>query len=159
MTFSVMTDNQKLGGGGLEIGVGGGPDVIAKEHLNRHIRDVMKEGSTSYDIWGIAIDANLEAQDEGKTAGIFIMFTVIGALLVVGLTLKSYWATAICGIGLGVLMIWLKGISSLIGLKSGLVIDLIVPIGMISLGVDFAVHALRRYKEELNKQYPPRMAL
>ena len=159
MTFSVMTDNQKLGGGGLEIGVGGGPDVIAKEYLNRHIRDVMKEGSTSYDIWGIAIDANLEAQDEGKTAGIFIMFTVIGALLVVGLTLKSYWATAICGVGLGVLMIWLKGISSLIGLKSGLVIDLIVPIGMISLGVDFAVHALRRYKEELNKQYPPRMAL
>ena len=159
MTFSVMTDNQKLGGGGLEIGVGGGPDVIAKEHLNRHIRDVMKEGSISYDIWGIAIDANLEAQDEGKTAGIFIMFTVIGALLVVGLTLKSYWASAICGIGLGVLMIWLKGISSLIGLKSGLVIDLIVPIGMISLGVDFAVHALRRYKEEINKQYPPRMAL
>ena len=44
-------------------------------------------------------------------------------------------------------------------LKSGLVIDLIVPIGMISLGVDFAVHALRRYKEEINKQYPPRMAL
>ncbi|GIT69726.1 MAG: hypothetical protein Ct9H300mP27_08300 [Chloroflexota bacterium] len=53
---------------------------------------------------GNSIDANLEAQDEGKTAGIFIMFTVIGALLVVGLTLKSYWATAICGIGLGVLI-------------------------------------------------------
>ena len=30
MTFSVMTDNEKLGGGGMEIGVGGGPDVIAK---------------------------------------------------------------------------------------------------------------------------------
>ena len=159
MTFSVMTNNEKLGGGGLEIGVGGGPDVIAKEHLNRRIRDVMGNGSDSYDIWGIAMDANLEAQDEGKTAGIFIMFTVIGALLVVGLTLKSYWVTAICGIGLGVLMIWLKGISGLLGLKSGLVIDLIVPISMISLGVDFAVHALRRYKEELSNQYPPRIAL
>ena len=159
MTFSVMTNNEKLGGGGLEIAVGGGPDVIAKEHLNRHIRDVMSKGSESYEIWGIAIDANLEAQDEGKTAGIFIMFTVIGALLVVGLTLKSYWTTAICGIGLGVLMIWLKGISGLIGLKSGLVIDLIVPIGMISLGVDFVVHALRRYKEEISNRYPPRMAL
>jgi predicted RND superfamily exporter protein len=159
MTFSVMTDNEKLGGGGMEIGVGGGPDVIAKEHLNRRIRDVMAKGSGSYDIWGIAIDANLEAQDEGKTAGIFIMFTVIGALLVVGLTLKSYWATAICGIGLGVLMIWLKGISGLIGLKSGLVIDLIVPISMISLGVDFAVHALRRYKEELSNHHSPRIAL
>ena len=159
MTFSVMTNNEKLGGGGLEIGVGGGPDVIAKEHLNRRIRDVMGNGSDSYDIWGIAMDANLEAQDEGKTAGIFIMFTVIGALLVVGLTFKSYWVTAICGIGLGVLMIWLKGISGLLGLKSGLVIDLIVPISMISLGVDFAVHALRRYKEELSNQYPPRIAL
>ena len=159
MTFSVMTDNEKLGGGGMEIGVGGGPDVIAKEHLNRRIRDAMAEGPAPYDIWGIAIDANLEAQDEGETAGIFIMFTVIGALLVVGLTLKSYWATAICGIGLGVLMIWLKGISGLIGLKSGLVIDLIVPISMISLGVDFAVHALRRYKEELDNHQTPRIAL
>ena len=159
MTFSVMTDNEKLGGGGMEIGVGGGPDVIAKEHLNRSIRDVMAEGTDSYDIWGIAIDANLEAVDEGETAGIFIMFTVIGALLVVGLTLKSYWATAICGIGLGILMIWLKGMSALIGLKSGLVIDLIVPISMISLGVDFAVHALRRYKEEFNNLRTPRTAL
>ena len=44
MTFSVMTNNEKLGGGGLEIGVGGGPDVIAKEHLNRRIRDVMGKG-------------------------------------------------------------------------------------------------------------------
>ena len=159
MTFSVMTDNEKLGGGGMEIGVGGGPDVIAKEHLNRRIRDVMADGSDSFDIWGIAIDANLEAQDEGETAGIFILFTVIGALIVVGLTLKSYWATAICGIGLGILMIWLKGMSALIGLKSGLVIDLIVPISMISLGVDFAVHALRRYKEELNNFQTPRIAL
>ena len=56
-------------------------------------------------------------------------------------------------------MIWLKGMSALIGLKSGLVIDLIVPISMISLGVDFAVHALRRYKEEFNNLRTPRTAL
>lgn len=159
MTFSVMTDNTKLGGGGLEIGIGGEPDVINKEHLNRQIKEVLVDNEGHYDIWGIAIDANLEAQDEGESAGIYIMATVICALLVIGFTLKSYWATAICGIGLGILMIWLKGISALIGLKSGLVIDLIVPIGMISLGADFAVHALRRYKEERNNQYAPRMAL
>ena len=158
-TFSIMTDNQKLGGGGLEIGVGGEPDVINKEHLNRRIKDVLIDDEGHYDLWGIAIDANLEAQDEGESSGVYIMVTVICALLVIGFALKSYWATAICGIGLGILMIWLKGISALIGLKSGLVIDLIVPISMISLGADFAIHALRRYKEEKNNQYTPRIAL
>ena len=56
-------------------------------------------------------------------------------------------------------MIWLKGISALIGLKSGLVIDLVVPIGMISLGVDFVVHAIHRYREELSHGLVPSKAL
>ena len=45
-------------------------------------------------------------------------------------------------------MIWMKGFSYLLGLKGGLVADMIVPIAMISLGVDFGVHAIRRYQEE-----------
>ena len=57
------------------------------------------------------------------------------------------------------LIVWLKGISVLIGLKGGLVIDLIVPIAMISLGVDFAVHAIRRYQEESRAGLKPGRAL
>mgnify|MGYP003306105865 FL=1 len=159
MDFSALADNSKLGGGGLEIGLGGGPDVINKEHLNRKISSIMRGNSTYYDVWGVAIDANLESEEEGQTSGAFITFTIIGAVLIVGLSLKSYWATAISGIGLGVLIIWLKGISALIGLKSGLVIDLVVPISMISLGVDFVVHAIRRYKEEIEEGYSPRNGL
>ena len=159
MFLYLIADNEKLGGGGLEIGLGGGEDVINKEHLNRNFREVIEGNSQVYNLWGVAIDSNLESEEEGSIAGIFITFTVIGALLVVGLSLKSYWATAISGVGLGILMIWLKGISALIGLKSGLVIDLIVPIGMISLGVDFVVHAIRRYKEELHSNRSPNMAL
>ena len=159
MDFSALADNSKLGGGGLEIGLGGGPDVINKEHLNRKISSIMRGNSTYYDVWGVAIDANLESEEEGQTSGAFITFTIIGAVLIAGLSLKSYWATAISGIGLGVLIIWLKGISALIGLKSGLVIDLVVPISMISLGVDFVVHAIRRYKEEIEEGYSPRNGL
>ncbi|MBV46698.1 MAG: hypothetical protein CL900_05745, partial [Dehalococcoidia bacterium] len=95
MVFHVIADNSKLGGAGLEIGLGGGPDVINKEHLNRNVGSVMSGSSQNYEIWGIAIDANLESLDEGKTAGIFIMFTAIAAVLVVGFSLGSYWATAI----------------------------------------------------------------
>ncbi|GIT16029.1 MAG: hypothetical protein CM1200mP37_6100 [Chloroflexota bacterium] len=34
------------------------------------------------------------------------------------------------------------------GIKGGLLVELIVPISMISLGVDFAIHAIRRYQEQ-----------
>lgn len=108
---------------------------------------------------GIVIDQNLEAEDEGTTAGMFIMVTVVTAVAVVGISLRSYWATALTGVGLGVLMIWLKGFSNLVGIKSDLVIDLIVPIAMISLGVDFVVHAVRRYQEQKALGYLPRRAL
>ena len=116
MVFHALADNSKLGGAGLEIGMGGGPDVINKEHLNRSIGSVMEGSGNNYEIWGIAIDANLESEDEGKKAGIFIMFTAIAAVLVVGISLNSYWATAITGVGLAVLMVWLKGVSALLGL-------------------------------------------
>ena len=159
MNFSALADNSKLGGAGLEIGIGGGPDVINKEHLNRKISSIMAGESKFFETWGVAIDANLESEDEGQTSGAFITFTIIGAVLVVGLSLRSYWAAAISGIGLAMLIIWLKGISALVGLKGGLTVDLIVPISMIVLGVDFVVHSVHRYKEEIKEGYSPRGGL
>ena len=155
----VVADNEKLGGGSLRIGTGGDDVTKQKEQFNRLVQKALRGDEENYRLWGIAIDVGLEIEDEATLAGPFIMFTAIGVLIVVGIALRSYWAVALTGAGLGILMIWLKGISNLIGLKSGLVIDLIVPIAMISLGVDFAIHALRRYGEEKETGSPPRLAL
>ncbi len=159
LMFSVLADNEKLGGGTLEIGVGGGEAVQNKEGFNRNVQRVLRGDEETFRLWGVAIDVNLEAAGEGQIAGYFIMATVIAVILIAGISLRSYWATALTGAGLGCLMIWLNGISNLVGLKGGLVIDMIVPIAMISLGVDFGLHALRRYQEEKNRGYIPRMAL
>ena len=158
LVFGVMADNEKLGGGS-ERGIGAGESDLDKEEFNRNVQRVLRGDESTYRLWGIAIDVNLESEDEGKTAGIFVMFTVIAAVVVVGISLRSYWAMALTGVGLGALMIWLKGISNLVGLKGGLTIELIVPIAMIALGVDFAVHAMRRYQEEKALGYVPRRAL
>ena len=155
----VVADNEKLGGGSLRIGTGWDDVTKQKEQFNRLVQKALRGDEENYRLWGIAIDVGLEIEDEATLAGPFIMFTAIGVLIVVGAALRSYWAVALTGAGLGILMIWLKGISNLIGLKSGLVIDLIVPIAMISLGVDFAIHALRRYGEEKERGSPPRLAL
>ena len=157
-TFMVA-DNEKLGGGSLRIGVTRDNSTTNKELLNRKVQEILRGNQESYRLWGIAIDVGLESDDESILAGPFIMFTVIGVLIVVGVALRSYWAVAVTGAGLGILMIWLKGISNLIGLKSGLIIDLIVPIAMISLGIDFAIYALHRYDEEKAKGHAPHMAL
>ena len=158
LTF-IVADNEKLGGGSLRIGVGGDDVTKQKEQFLRRAQKILRGDQENYRLWGIAIDVGLEIEDEAELAGPFIMFTAIVVLMVVGVALRSYWAVALTGSGLGILMIWLKAISNLIGLKSGLVIDFIVPIAMISLGVDFAIHALRRYGEEKERGSPPRLAL
>ena len=157
--FGIFSDNKKLGGGTFQIGVGGDETIENKERFNRNVQDVLRGDQVHYRLWGVAIDVNLESADQGQIAGIFIMLTVIAAVLVMWISLRSYWAMALTGAGLGVLIVWLKGISVLIGLKGGLVIDLIVPIAMISLGVDFAVHAIRRYQEESRAGLEPGRAL
>ena len=159
MLAFVVADNGKLGGGSMQIGVGGGEVTKQKEHFNRNVQKVLRGEQESFRLWGIAIDVGLETEDESGIAGPFIMFTLIAVLIVVGVSLRSYWAVALTGAGIGLMMIWLKGISNLVGLKSGIVIDFIVPIAMISLGVDAAIHALRRYGEEKEKGYEPRLAL
>ena len=159
LVFRVMADNEKLGGvSGSVRGIGADESDLDKEEFSRNVQRVLRGGERTYRLWGFAIDLNLETEDEGKTAAIFVMFTAIAAVVVVGISLRSYWAMALTGAGLGVLMIWLKGISNLVGLKGGLTIELIVPIAMIALGVDFAVHAMRRYQEEKALGYAPRRA-
>ena len=159
LIIRVLADNEKLGGGTSRAGLGVNETIRDKEEFNRKVQEKLRGDERTYRLWGFAIDQHLEAEDEGATAGMYIMFTVVAAIAVVGISLRSYWATALTGAGLGALMIWLKGISNLIGLEGGLVIDLIVPIAMIALGVDFAVHALRRYQEERSLGYPPERAL
>ena len=72
---------------------------------------------------------------------------------------KSAQVTVLTLIGLGMLIIWLKGFSNLIGLKSSLTLDIIVPIAILVLGVDYAIHALHRYREEQEKGAEPGNAL
>ena len=157
LSFNIA-DNQKLGGGTQSIGLGASETILDLEEFNRNVQEILRGDQVYNRVWGIAIDASLEGEDQGAVAGIFIMFTVMGAIVVVGIALRSYWAMALTGAGLGILMVWLKGLSNLIGLEGGLIIELIVPVAMIALGVDFAVHALKRYEEEKLLGLGPRRA-
>jgi len=148
MLIVVLGNNESLGGGSQRVALGGDKNTLDKEEFNINILEVLKREMQTLKIWGIAIDVNTEGERQGTSSALFITLTVIAAVAVVGLSLRSYWAVVLVGIGLSTLMIWLKGISFLLGLKGGMISDLIVPIAMVSFGVDFAVHSIRRYQEE-----------
>ena len=145
--------------GAQTINVGGDETVVQKEHFGRNVQRILRGEERNYRLWGVAVDPNLESQDEGRTTVPFIIATVLAVLVVIGISLRSWRAVFLSAMGLAMLIVWLKGISNLIGLKAGLVVELIVPIAMISIGIDFAIHALHRYREERGKGLGPRPAL
>ena len=155
----VTADNTKLGGGPQTISLSNDERVLDKERLNRRILATLRGDEENYRLWGLALDVNLTSREQGETAIPYIAATVVLVLLVVGVTLRSFKAVGLGFLGLLILLVWLKGISNLIGLKSSLTLDLIVPIAMISLGADFLIHAVDRYNEERARRNQPVQAL
>lgn len=143
VAITVLSDNTELGFATTSVNLGGDTNV---EEFDRLVQEVFRvEGLQAN---GVAIDVNLTSQEQGAVAGPFIGFTVLAVLLLVGVTFRSYWVLATVSVAFLVLIVWLKGISNLIGLKDDLVLSLIVPVAMISFGVDYAFHAIGRYREE-----------
>ncbi|MEM8706946.1 MAG: efflux RND transporter permease subunit [Actinomycetota bacterium] len=143
VAVTVLSDNDQLGFATASVNLGGDTDI---EEFDRDVQEVFRvDGLRTF---GVAIDVNLTSQEQGAVAGPFIGFTVLAVLVLVGLTFRSYWVLATVSLAFLVLLIWLKGISNLIGLEDDLVLSLIVPVAMISFGVDYAFHAIGRYREE-----------
>ncbi|MEX2619693.1 MAG: MMPL family transporter [Egibacteraceae bacterium] len=156
-SFVVLADDDAVGGppAGATIGV----DDTTKEEFARDVVEVLEGGEAHSRTWGIAIDVNLTSAEQGQAAGPFIGFAILGVLFIVGLTYRSYWPVAIVGGGLATLIVWLNGLSNLLGMEADQILSTIVPIAMISFGVDFAFHAFGRYKEVRAAGTTPRVGL
>jgi predicted RND superfamily exporter protein len=134
-------------------------EELALEHFGREVQRILRGEEEGYQLWGVFIDMNLEIADEGQISGIMLMAAIILILILITVIFRSWLITLLSGAGLGMLIIWLKGFSNLIGLKSSIILDLIVPIAILVLGIDYAIHALFRYREEIEKDNQPRRAL
>ncbi len=134
-------------------------EQLALEHFGRDVQRILRGEQQGYELWGIFIDMNLEIADEGRISGVMLMAAIVLMLIIITLIFRSWLITLLSGAGLGMLIIWLKGFSNLIGLKSSMMLDLIVPIAILVLGIDYAIHALFRYREEIEKGNRPRLAL
>jgi predicted RND superfamily exporter protein len=156
-TVALVADNAALGGG--SDGVTLGSDDTTKEEFARDVQHVLRDGRTGLAVWGVAIDVNLTSAEQGQAAGPFIGLTIFAVLVLVGLTFRSYWAVAVSGAAIVSLIVWLFGLSNLVGFQQDQILSTIVPIALVSFGVDFAFHALGRYREERATGLAPRAAV
>ncbi|CAI8311674.1 MAG: Putative membrane protein YdgH [Chloroflexota bacterium] len=159
MTIFVSLDNELLGGGRATFSLSSDPEILQKETINRDIQEVLRGNQVEYSLWGLAIDTNLEALDEGQKSVPYVLFAVFLVTLVAAVSLRSVATFWIIGLGLLTLLIWLEGISNILLLKQSVTTDLIVPIAMVSLGVDFFIHSVSRYQEGKRRDLSSRRAL
>lgn len=152
-----MADDEAVGGppAGTVLGV----DDTTKEEFNREVEALLRGDEEHFQMWGVATDLNLTSAEQGQAAGPFVGFTILAVLLVVGLVYRSYWTVAISGAALALMIVWLRGLANLVGMEQDQILALIVPIAMISFGIDFVFHSFGRYKEERAGGKPPRAAL
>ena len=159
MTIFVSLDNEKLGGGRSTFSLTSDPRILQKESINRDIQTILRGNQDHYDLWGLAIDTNLEAMDEGQKSIPYVFIAIILVTAVAALSLRSWIAFFVIGLGLFTLLVWLEGISHILALKQSVTTDLIVPIAMVSLGVDFFIHSVSRYQESRAEGLGSRIAL
>jgi predicted RND superfamily exporter protein len=132
---------------------------IVLEHFGRDILALLRAEQDDFQVWGVNIDMQLEIKDQGSINIPMLIAAIIIIMLIVAVFFRSFIITLICGSGLIMVLVWLMGFSNLIGIKNSTIVDLVVPIVVLVLGIDYAIHSIYRYREERRKGYPPEQAL
>ncbi len=118
------------------------------ERWLRTVQTTLRGDEVSVTAIGVAMDTGLVAEEQTTAAAPYLLAAVAFIVILVGALLRSYWAAMIVSAGLGVTMMLYGGINALLGLKmNSPLLIMIVPIALISFGVDFFIHASGRTRE------------
>ena len=123
-------------------------DEVATEVWLRSVQADFREGASVTDSIGLAIDFETTVEEAAMASAPFIFIAVSLVVMLIAVVHRSFWSAALVASGLGVTMLTYNGVAALAGLKMGsLMLSFIVPIALISFGVDFYIHGSGRVRE------------
>ncbi|MGI9529190.1 MAG: MMPL family transporter [Acidimicrobiia bacterium] len=123
-------------------------DSVEEETWLRDVQAEFRDGAVATDSIGVAIDNELAFGEAAEKSAPFIFLAVALIILLVALVHRSYWSAVVVGAGLTATGLAYYGTAALLGLKMGsMLLSFIVPIAMISFGVDFYIHGVGRVRE------------
>ncbi len=139
-----------MGGGVFRRTIGSTPEIVNKEKFNRQVQNQLFLDNSNAKLLGIGIDLNLEAEDEGFSAGVLIrnMLLILALAALTGAMLKSWRVGAVALSGLATLFVWILGFPVLAGsvIKTSLMIQVILPLAFMAIGIDFFIYATTEYE-------------
>ncbi len=122
--------------------------IAAEETWLRDVQSDLRADAVFTDSIGIAIDGDTAFGEATEQSAPFIFLAVALIIVLVAFVHRSYWSAVVVGSGLAATALAYYGTAALIGLKMGsLLLAFIVPIAMISFGVDFYIHGVGRVRE------------
>ncbi len=124
----------------------------------RDVQDILRGDQQQITVLGLVIDPILTDDEQANAAAPFIMGAMIVIVLLVGALVRSYWASAVVAVGLSVTFLAYNGIIVLVGLKDSILLTFIIPIAVLSFGVDFFIHTFGRCREEQEAGHEPTRA-
>ena len=123
-------------------------DEATSEVWLRTVQEDFRQDASVTDSIGVAIDINTTFDEAAMASAPFIFLAVSLIVMLIAVVHRSYWSAAVVAAGLGVTMLTYNGIVALVGLKMGsMLLSFIVPIALISFGVDFYIHGSGRVRE------------
>lgn len=114
----------------------------------REVQSEFRDGAVSTMSIGVAIDGETTFAEAAEQSAPFIFLAVGLIIILIAIVHRSYWSAVVAGAGLAATTIAYYGTSALLGLKMGsLLLAFVVPIAMVSFGVDFYIHGVGRVRE------------
>jgi predicted RND superfamily exporter protein len=113
----------------------------------RQAQTTLRGNQDHMQVIGVGIDFGTSFNESFEEGGPYIFLAVAFILLLVGALLRSYWAAVTVAAGLSLTMMIFNGFVGVLELEVSPLLQLIVPIAMISFGVDFFIHASGRARE------------
>lgn len=114
----------------------------------RNVQTEFRTDAQHTDTLGIAIDGDTAFEEATQQSAPFIFLAVALIIVLIAVVHRSYWSAVVVAVGLAATSIAYYGTAALLGLQMGsLLLAFIVPIAMISFGVDFYIHGVGRVRE------------
>jgi predicted RND superfamily exporter protein len=129
------------------------------EEFDLHVMNILKSNIKSCNVYGVGVGVNDEIEREIEESGPFTMFVFIIIIIILAVTfknnMKSFLAAAI---GLPLIVLWMLGSARILYLAETQ-FTAFLPILIMALGVDYAIHSMKRFDEELVEGKTPREAI
>ncbi len=122
--------------------------AIEGESWLRDVQGILRGDQRQVSVLGLAIDGYLTDEEQSAAAAPFIFGAIVLIVLLVGALVRSYWASAVVAVGLSATFLAYNGVVVLVGLKDSILLTFIIPIAVLSFGVDFFIHGFGRCREE-----------